>query len=577
MNTTTVRAASAEEAAYLQRLAEAREASWPSGLPREPVYPLGEIALGDLLRRRAELHPDKIALNFYGRRFSYAEIDRLSEKFANLLSASGVRAGDRVAVYLQNCPQYVFVFYGILKLGAVHVPVNPMFREHELRHELQTVGAKVIVVLDQLLPFVRAVSSDCPLDLVLATSMEDLLPDVPDGPLPPMPGDAGMERGDALDLMKAVEASSDARVAVAVDLDAVAALNFTGGTTGLPKACTHSQRDMLYTCATGGRLCYELDENSVVLCFVPLFWIAGEGIGLLMPVFFGGTLVLHSRWNAPAFTAAVERYGVSHVFMMVDNAMEILADEGCATHDISSLRHVKTASFVNRITPELRERWRERTGAPLHEVSWGMTETHTYDFFTTGFQDGNRDLGYEGVFVGLCVPGTEVKIRDFETGALMPPGEPGEIVVRSPSVTRGYWQPDGQTEPALDADGWFSTGDSGVVHPDGTMSYLGRRKEMIKVRGMSVFPSELEVIIAGHPAVESVAVVPRPDPVKGQVPVAFVKPVPGERITAEALTAWAREQFASYKQPEFRLIEAFPVTFSGKIRKNALIEQYICD
>jgi acyl-CoA synthetase (AMP-forming)/AMP-acid ligase II len=261
--------------------------------------------------------------------------------------------------------------------------------------------------------------------------------------------------------------------------------------------------------------------------------------------------------------------------MMVDNAMEILRREDCAGCDISSLKFVKTASFVNRITPELREAWRRRTGASLHEVSWGMTETHTYDFFTSGFQGDNRDLQYEGVFVGLPVPGTEVKICDFDTGVILAEGKSGEIVVRSPSVTRAYLEAGGTAVSALDEGGWFHTGDIGVVHSDGTMSYLGRSKELIKVKGMSVYPSELEVIIAQHPAVSQVAVVPRADPVYGQVPVAFVTFMSGSRTTREELAEWARGQFASYKQPEFRVIDVFPATFSGKIKKRELVSTYL--
>lgn len=568
-------AGNSADAEYLRRLEDIRAASWPADMPRAAVYPDGEIPMGDILRRRAERHPDRIAVSFYGRAYTYADLDRLSEKFANFLVDNGVGPGDRIAVYLQNCPQFFFVFYGILKLGAVFVPVNPMFREAELRHELAVSGARVIVAMDQLLPYVHAVQADCPLDLVLSTALGDLLPDMPDGPLPPVFGEARADCAGTRDLMDAIAAGGATVRTDPVDLDAVAALNFTGGTTGLPKGCTHSQRDMIYTCATGGRFSYELDDDAVVLCFVPLFWIAGEGIGLLMPVFFGATLVLQTRWDAKAFTQAVDRHRVSHVYMMVDNAMEILGDADCAQDDLSTLKFVKTASFVNRITPELRDAWTARTGAPLHEVSWGMTETHTYDFFTSGFQDGNRDLTYDGVFVGLPVPGTEVKILDFKTGALMPLGQPGEIVVRSPSVTRTYWSVGGEMEPALDAEGWFRTGDSGVIHADGTMSYLGRQKEMIKVKGMSVFPSELEVVLATHPDVAAVAVVPRPDPVKGQVPVAFVRPIPGSTVTADALAAWSRNQFATYKQPEFRLISEFPTTFSGKVRKNELIAKYI--
>ena len=577
MNTTTITPPVQPlfEADYLARMQAARAASWPPAAPREPVWPLGRRPFGDLLRERARRMGDRTAVIFHGARMSWAELDGLSERFANLLRGHGVSPGDRVAVWLPNCPQYLIVFHGLMKLGAIHVPVNPMFKEPELRHELELSRARVIVTLDQLLGMVRAVEADHPFDLVLRTGLGDMLPAEPEGPLPEAFNLPPVTDARSLDLLAALAQASDLPVEVAIDLDAVAALNFTGGTTGLPKACTHSQADMLYTCATGGRLCYELDENSVVLCFVPLFWIAGEGLGLLMTVFFGSTLVLQTRWNPVGFTTAVERHGVTHTFMMVDSAMEILATPECDSHDLGTLKHVKTASFVNRITPDLRAAWAERTGAPLHEVSWGMTETHTYDFFTTGFQDGNRDLVADGTFVGLAVPETEVKILDFDTGVLQPPGVAGEIVIRSPSVTRGYWQPDGSVVPALDAGGWFQTGDIGILREDGTMLYLGRRKELIKVKGMSVYPSELEVVLAAHPAIVTVAVVPRPCPTRGQVPVAFVKLAEGVAVTPDELTAWVRPLMASYKMPEFRIIDSFPVTFSGKIRKTELVSLHI--
>lgn len=575
MTTSDQTSAVIDEASYLAQLAAARLASWPKSAPREASYPLGEISMGEILRQRAKATPDKLAVEFYGAKLSYGALDRLSEQFANLLSESGVKTGDSVAIYLQNCPQYFVAFYGILKLGAVFVPVNPMFLEPELRHELRVSGARVIVAQDQLLAQVRKVAQDCPLDHVFSTAMIDMLPENPVGPLPSVLSASREDCAGTTDLLAALRDADSRPVDVVVDLDGMAALNFTGGTTGLPKACVHTQRDMLYTCATGGLLCYELDETSVVICFAPLFWIAGEGIGLLMPIYFGASLVLQARWDAVAFTSAVARHRVTHTYMLVDNAIEILDNKDCDGHDLSSLKFVKTASFVNRNSPELRSKWRERTGANLHEVAWGMTETHTYDFFTSGFQDGDRDLGYDGVFVGLCVPGTEVKILDFETGALVPMGEVGEIVLRSPSVTKTYLTADGTPEPALDAGGWFKTGDSGMVNKDGTMCYLGRRKELIKVKGMSVFPSELEMIIATHPAVTKVAVVPRPSPTHGQIPVAFVTLNSAGATTPEALTEWAKTQFSGYKQPEFRVIDSFPVTFSGKVRKNELIALYI--
>jgi fatty-acyl-CoA synthase/long-chain acyl-CoA synthetase len=305
-----------------------------------------------------------------------------------------------------------------------------------------------------------------------------------------------------------------------------------------------------------------------------MFWIAGENLGLISPVFSGATLVLLARWDALAVMAAIDRYRVTRTFMVVDNVLELMAHPELTRHDLGSLRRVRTASFVRKLTPDIRRRWRELCGSTLAEGAWGMTETHTSDTFTTGMQADDMDLRGRPIFVGLPVPGTQIKICDFETHAALPIGEEGEIVVRTPSLFKGYWG-----RPELNAevfqDGWFRTGDIGAYDTDGYLHFLGRRKEMLKVRGMSVFPSELEVLLSRHPAVLGSAVVGRPDPDKGQTPVAFIRlrPELADSISAEALQAWCREHMAVYKVPEIRLVAALPMTATGKVRKVELQAQ----
>ncbi len=231
-------------------------------------------------------------------------------------------------------------------------------------------------------------------------------------PAQPCPG--------ATDLLAALNAVTTAPPAVTIDLDAPAALNYTGGTTGMPKGCVHTQRDMLYTSATALPIAVSIGQNDVTICFIPLFWIAGEDMGLIFPIYAGATVVLLSRWDPDAWLQAVQLYKVSHTYLLVDNAMQVLDHPKAATTDLASLRTTKVTSFVKKLNLDFRNAWRALTGTTAHEVSWGMTETHTFDTFTTGMDKDDFDLKQLPVFVGLPVPGTEFKICDFETHTLLP-------------------------------------------------------------------------------------------------------------------------------------------------------------
>ena len=556
---------------YLDRLRELQQAVWPTGQPREPQYPLGQRPLTHYLKHWAQSVPDKPAVRFYGHDLSYAELDDLSSRFATLLLDNGVQPGDRVAVYLPNCPQLHIVFYGILRAGAVHCPVSPMATPMELAYQLKDCGARVIVSFDQLLPAVRQVAEECRLRLLISTSLSELCPAEPPFAVPDLLLAPKLPITDTIDLLPALADIEPRTDLPEPTLDEIAALNYTGGTTGLPKGCIHTHGDMLYTCASFLPAALGLDSERVSLNFMPEFWIAGENAGLLFPVFGGTTLVLLARWDALAFMGAVQHYRVNHTGLLVDSAAEILDHPQRNEFDLSSLQVTSCVSFIRKLTPEYRRRWRELTGCTLFETSFGMTETHTCDTFTAGLQEGDFDLKSAPTFVGLPVPGTEFKVCDFDTGALLPLGSEGELCVRSPSLLKGYWNKPEASAEAL-RDGWLHTGDSGVITEQGFIRYLGRRKEMLKVNGMSVFPAELEAMLGQHPDITASAVIGRPDPRRGESPLAFVVARPGSGLSTDSLAAWCREVMASYKVPELRLVDSLPMTATGKVKKNELKE-----
>ncbi len=558
------------EDAYLQRLRDLQAQHWPPDVPREPHYPFGEIAITDYLRRWAEQAPDRPLYIFYGREVTYADVDRLSDRFAAVLQADGIKPGDAVAVFLGNCPQFTIAFFGILKAGAVHVPVNPMFKEHELLYELNDSQAQVVVADHALMPLVAKVKDQTRVRRLFGTGLGEMVPDAPTFHVPNSVT-AGPRTSDGVeDFLTALDAAGEPRP-YAADLDAVAALNYTGGTTGMPKGCVHTQRDMIYTAATACRTNAPLHAGDVSVNFHPLFWIAGEDLGLIFPVFTGSTCILLARWDPLSYMGAVDRHRANRAVLLVDNAVELMDHDSVGDFDLTSIETTGVSSFVKKLNRDYRQRWRALTGSTMVELSYGMTETHTCDSFTTGFQNDDFDLGLEPIVVGLPVPGTEFKISDFETGALLPLGAEGEICVRSPSNLKAYWNKPDATADAL-RDGWLHTGDIGMIDEMGLLHFLGRRKEMLKVKGMSVFPAELEALLGRHPAVIGSGVIGRPDEERGQVPVAFIRldPERGAGLTADDIAAWCRDAMATYKRPEIRIVDALPMTATGKVKKGEL-------
>ncbi len=563
------------ERQYLDHLNELWQKNWPEHLSREPEYPFGEILLTDYLGRRAEQSPDTPCLIYYGRELTFKELDDFSNRFAAFLASKGLRKGDRVAVFLPNCPQFLIVFYGILKLGCVHVPMNPMFKEHEFVYEINDAGAEVIVALDLLFPIIQAGKDRTNLKEVVVTGFKDFLPDEPTIPLHQTMLAPGRDCPGSISLMSVLKDYEPNYPDPGVGLDDIVALNYTGGTTGLPKGCEHTQRDMIYTAATaiatGATGKEDSVSNPVGLGYFPVFWIAGEIGGVIAPVFSGVPLVLLARWDVEAALAAIDRYKITSMVGVVDNYVEIMEYPDLHKYDLTSINTSTASSFVKKVTIEYRQRWKELTGSVLRESSYGMTETHTVDTFTNGMQTNDMDLKSKPVFCGLPMPGTRFKIVDFETRELVPLGKEGEIVINTPSLMKSYWNKPEETKKAM-KDGWFYTGDIGMLDEEGYLHFLGRRKEMLKMKGMSIFPSEVETLLGRHPAIAGSGVIGKSDPEKGQVPVAFIqlKPQYQGKVSEEDLAAWCRDNMAAYKVPLVRIIPELPLTTTGKVKKEEL-------
>ncbi|WP_205948509.1 AMP-binding protein [Pueribacillus theae] len=564
------------ESKYIEDLKNKWTKNWPEHLPIAPNYPFGEIPITEYLVKRAKQTPDKPCIIFYGKEITYRELDEWSNRLTSYLLSIGLRKQDRVAVFLPNCPQFLIAFYGILKAGGVHVPVNPMFKTQELLYELQDTDAEFIITLDQLYPVIQSVKGETNIREIITTNLSEFLPEEPVIPLHPSMKDVLTAQAvdpDVESLSRILAEQSPEFPKVDISLDDLAALNYTGGTTGMPKGCEHTQRDMLYTSACNTTYTYLLSPEEVRLTYMPVFWIAGENSGVLAPVFSGATHLLLYRWDTKAVLEAIAQYNVSCMSAVMDNIVALMEHPELARYDLSSVKTTTVSSFVKKLTVEYRQRWHKLTGSVLRETAYGMTETHTSDTFTTGFQAGDFDLKSQPVFCGIPMPGTYLKIVDFQTGELMPPGKEGEIAIKTPSLMKGYWNKPEETRRVF-RNGWFHTGDIGVIDDNGFLHFLGRKKEMLKVNGMSIFPSEIEMLMGKMQELEGCGVIGLEDEEKGQLPLAVVqlRAEYRNKMTEDDIQNWCKANMAPYKVPIVKIVEQLPLTTTGKVKKGELLK-----
>jgi len=533
------------------------------------LSPQPDVPLHEHLRTHARQRPDQAAYLWYGHALTYAELDRASDAFAARLAILGVKKGEPVALFMNNCPQYVMAHYGIQKLGAIVCPCGPLNKEHELEYQLNDLKARVIIAADNLLPVVERVRAKTALTHVFAVRYADLLPQEPSIDIPaellamknqPRPLPAEVE-----DFIAATRGSA-LPPAVALAMDDVALMTYTSGTTGLPKGAMLTYRNALYKTAVSADG-YGVAADTVLLAIAPLYHIAGMLMGVNVTVYAGATSVLLYRFDPAAVLQAIATHRVSWWYSIAPMNVAAMQVPGARNFDLTSLRVNPVTSFGIVFTEALAKEWRNfAPDCNAFEAAYGLSETHTMDTL----------MPYDAIRWGThgkAVPGTEIRILDPESGRERAKGEMGEIVASGAGVFKGYWNKPEATAKTL-RDGWVHTGDMGKMDADGYLTFIGRFKEMIKVSGYSVFPEEVESILVKHPAIAQAAVIGVPDPNKGEVVNAFVVLKPGQVASAEDIVAWSRDNMAQYKAPrEVKLIDALPATGAGKVLRRLLKEQ----
>ncbi len=515
-------------------------------------YICGEATSPEILSKRAKAHPDRTAINFYGRAVTYKDLDDQSNQFANLLKDKGLGKDDFIGVHLYNCPQYFIAHYGALKAGCVVVPMDPEWEKYELEPVFDDTEMNLIVTQDLNYDAVEETREGTQLEDIYTTSSLDFLPEDPAYPFPEeLKGKPDFTGG--IDLMSSIKKYSTSSPDVEITLDDGASLDYTGGTTGLPKGCLHKHRGVIYTLACLNHYHGIKDYNALV--FVPVFHTAGKGF-IESVLYSGGKVILLAQFEPMAFFEASKKYEAEVTWGPSDlyEKFAKMPSEDLEQFDLSSYELLTCTQYNVPLTKEARETWEEITdGAKLYDNSYGLTETMSMNTWNRGLQDIDLDKQEEHghTFVGLPAPETYIKIVDPETHETLEPGTVGEIAIKDPALPPEYFKRPEETEEDYLDDGFLLTGDLGMYDEDGFLYFAGRRKYTLKVSGFTVSPAEIGNILMQHPAIEKASVVGRDHDKKGEVPVAFVEinPEYEESITEEELIEWSEENISGYKVP----------------------------
>jgi fatty-acyl-CoA synthase len=533
-------------------------AHWPPGQPRTLELPRETVYRN--LERSAARDPERAAIDYYGRRLSYRELKRQVDALAGWLQQRcGVSRGERVLLYMQNCPQFVIAYYAILRADAVVVPVNPMNRTEELRHYVQDSDARVAIVGQDVVEQIRPLD----LELLLEVDYGDYLPEATDLPIP--------------DVVRTTSASDSWSEAIGACLepgphtagpDDLSVMPYTSGTTGKPKGCMHTHASLQAT--TVPYLNWRgTQESPVVLCALPLFHVTGMQAGMNSPLHLGATIVLLSRWDRDCAALQIERAKVTNWSAITTMMVDFLSNPRLAQYDLSSLRVLGGGGAA---MPEaLARRLEEVIGLPFVE-GYGLSETMAPTHINPP-QRPKRQCG------GIPFFNTDARIIDPEKLVELQPNQVGEIIVHGPQVFRGYWkQPEETARAFLSHDGkrFFRTGDLGYYDEEGYFFITDRLKRMINCAGYKVWPAEVEAMLYAHPAIQEACVIGTRDAYRGETVKAVVvlKKNLSQNPKAQDIIDWARGRMAAFKVPRvIEFVDELPRTATGKVFWRKLQEE----
>ncbi len=538
---------------------------WPKRVPQKLIYP--ETPLFEFLETSARRYPFHTAILYYGRKISYSEIWDACLRLAGALAGMGIKKGDRVAVYMQNSPQFAISYLGGMRANAVVVPLNPMLVDSELRTLLKDSGAKAVITTSELYSKLKDIGKALGLANIIVGNLTDYLPKTPEIPvpdfmrtLPPTPK-GNLNWQEVLD-------NAPSPPPVTVNGEDLCLLPYTAGSTGVPKGCMHTHKSVVSN-VMGSLYWTNHAPSTVVLATLPFFHVTGMIHSFLAPIAMGGTAVYLTRWDRTAALTAIEKYRVNLWGNITTMLIDLLAAPEINQRDISSLSFVGGGGAP--LPKAVGEKFKTLTGLEFAE-GYGLTEAISQ----THWNPPDRPkLGS----VGIPVFGVDARIVDVSTLAEVPQGEQGEIVINGPQIFKGYWnKPDATKEVFMEIDGkpFFRTGDIGCIDEEGYFYIQDRLKRMINAAGFKVWPTEVESVLYRHPAVLEACVIGLPDEERVETVKALIVLNPEQKgqITPEDIITWSKDNMSAYKYPRFvEFVESLPKSGAGKILWRQLQEE----
>lgn len=529
---------------------------------------LGEASMLDLWDETVRHHVDRPWIRYFDATLTVGQVEAMSDAIAAALVDGGLTPGDRVALYLQNDPQWPVVLLAVWKAGATAVAINPMLRERELEHHLVDSGATVLVCLESLYRTVVAHRRGTgPLERIITTHPTDLV-DV--GSLPPaytaMIGDKSppSDTEDLVDLLERFpHPTSPPRRPTPDD---VAVLTYTSGTTGTPKGAMITHATLAYNAQMASRW-FGLSDGDVSLGVAPMFHITGIVVQMGVCMSSGTPLVLFHRFDADQCLDMIERWRPTFTIAAITVFTALMDRPDFARRDLSSLTKISTGGAP--VSPVIVERFESMTGVYIQNT-YGLTEATAPATLTPPHARSPVDPVSGALSVGIPVPGAQVSMVDPTTREPVPMGDRGEIVIAGPMVVPGYWQQPEESRMAI-PDGRLHTGDIGFMDDAGWVFIVDRSKDQINAGGYKIWPREVEDVLYQHPAVREAAVVGKPDDYRGESVKAYVSLNAGQQVSPEDLIAFCRQHMAAYKYPrEVEVIDELPKTATGKFLRREL-------
>jgi len=541
---------------------------YEEGVPHTLEYP--QKILSVLLQEVAEKHGEKPAIFFFGRILTFDQLNCLIDRFAAILHHLGIGKGDRVAIVLPNLPQYPIVHYAIMRLGAVIVPVNPLYVERELKYQLNDSGAKAAIVLNLVYPRLKAIRAETSLENIIVTSVKDYLPPLlkllyrfkerKKGTVARVKKEPGVHF--FMELMKQKLPSAPE---VKVSVNDVAMFLYTGGTTGVSKGTVLTHENLVANAFQTRSWVSDIrDGEEVILSALPFFHSYGMTTCMHLSLVCHSKALLVPRFDTRQVLKLVQKHrvtifpGVPTMYIAINNYPDV------NKYDLSSIRACISGGAA--LPVEVQRQFERLTGGRLVE-GYGLSEaspvTHANPLY------GLRKEGS----IGVPFPSTEAKIVDLETCEDLPVGEIGELAVRGPQVMQKYWNRPEETQQTL-RDGWLLTGDVARMDEDGYFYIVDRKKELIITSGFNVYPREIEEVLFQHPKVAEAAVIGVPDAHRGEVIKAYVVVKEGKTATTEEIISFCQGKLARFKIPkivEFR--PELPKSMIGKVLRRVLIEE----